>query len=225
MEMRGVNPNSLATELEKLNMPVHQPTIFRILSGESQDPRTNTIKPLADYFGVTVSQLRDHDFVTQGFPSNDKNTIHSVVSIDQTEEATGAIVYWTVKGSCGGGKENFEEMAKGQLIKEASFFKKYGVAPEDALAVYADGNSMADFIVDGDIAIFNRKKTTPKTGKIFLIEHPDGLKIKQLRRNIDGSWVLESRNPDKRQYPDEVLPESQAELLKILGEFFYRQGG
>lgn len=38
---------------------VNQPTIHRILTGESQDPRTSTLKPLADYFGVTVNELRE----------------------------------------------------------------------------------------------------------------------------------------------------------------------
>ena len=84
---------------------------------------------------------------------------------------------------------------------------------------------MADFIVDGDIVIFDRSKIEPKSGKIFLIDHPDGLRIKQLRRQIDGSWLLESRNPDKRQFPDEVIQPSHADLLKIAGEFVYRQGG
>jgi SOS-response transcriptional repressor LexA len=47
------NPNQLARETG-----MHQPTIFRILSGEIQDPKSKTIEPLAHYFGVTVAQLR-----------------------------------------------------------------------------------------------------------------------------------------------------------------------
>lgn len=41
---------------------VPQPTIFRILTGESDDPRTKTLQPLAAYFGLTVADLRDRDF-------------------------------------------------------------------------------------------------------------------------------------------------------------------
>ena len=37
---------------------VPQPTIHRILSGDSTDPRTATLFPLAEYFGVTVEWLR-----------------------------------------------------------------------------------------------------------------------------------------------------------------------
>lgn len=44
---------------------VPQPTIFRITTGESVDPKTASLQPLADYFGVTVADLRDRD-LTQG---------------------------------------------------------------------------------------------------------------------------------------------------------------
>lgn len=111
------------------------------------------------------------------------------------------------------------------LIKEASWFKKYGVRSDDVVALFADGDSMADFIVDGDIVIFNRAKTTPKSGEIFLIDHPDGLRIKRMRRNFNGTWLLESLNPDKRRYPDEPVTAEQAEHLRIRGQFVYRQGG
>lgn len=37
---------------------VTQSTIQRILSGESREPRTSTIQPLADFFSVSVAQLR-----------------------------------------------------------------------------------------------------------------------------------------------------------------------
>lgn len=50
------NPTQLS---EATGVP--QPTIHRILAGESKDPRTETLKPLADFFGVTTAYLRDVD--------------------------------------------------------------------------------------------------------------------------------------------------------------------
>ncbi|MGN8062774.1 XRE family transcriptional regulator [Ralstonia sp. 22111] len=230
MERKNLNANSLAVELARLGTPVPQPTIFRIQSGESRDPRTSSLQPLADFFGVTVAALREHDFTKEGLPQSmlvfqRVPKMRNLVSADDTDEPTGEIPYWDAKGSCGGGRMNWEDHPSGNLIKEASFFKKYHLKPSNAVAIYADGDSMADFIVDGDIVIFDRSKTEPRSGRIFLIEHPEGLRIKQLRRSIDGSWILESRNADKRQYPDEAIHPSHAELLKIVGEFVYRQGG
>lgn len=157
--------------------------------------------------------------------SNISNSMLSLDIADEDDKTTGEIVYWDVRGSCGGGFLNGDPLPKGSLIKEASFFNKYGLKPQNAFAIYADGDSMAEFIVDGDIVIFDKSKTTPISGKIFAIEHPDGLRIKVLRRMIDGSWILESKNPDKRSFPDEQIPAGHAELLKLHGQFVYRQGG
>jgi phage repressor protein C with HTH and peptisase S24 domain len=148
-----------------------------------------------------------------------------LVSADETELEVGKIEYWDARGSCGGGFLNYDQMPKGHLVKEHTFFQKFGVKPSNAFAIYADGESMANFIVDGDIVIFDKSRTTPQSGKIYAIDHPDGLRIKRLRRGIDGAWVLESDNPDKRAFPDERIEPDQMDLLKIHGEFVYRQGG
>lgn len=140
-------------------------------------------------------------------------------------DANGPITMIDAYGSCGGGAVAWELEPRAPLIKEPSWFKRYQVRADEVFGVFADGDSMADFIVDGDIVLFNKRKTTPKSGQIFLIDHPDGLKIKRLRRDIDGSWILESNNSDKRRFPDERIAPEQADLLKILGEFVYRQGG
>jgi hypothetical protein len=135
------------------------------------------------------------------------------------------ISFMDARGSCGGGAINFDLDMRTPLLKEPGWFRRYRVSSDDCLAVWADGDSMANFIVDGDIVIFHRKRTTPRSGQIYLIQHPDGLRIKRLRREIDGSWVLESDNADKRRFPDERVHPDQAHLLLILGEFLYRQGG
>lgn len=166
------------------------------------------------------------DEITSKFGSASNTAARPViplVSADQTDAPTGAIKRYAAKGSCGGGFLNHDDEFKGPLIKEASFFKNRG-KPENLFAIYADGDSMADFIVDGDLVIFDETKTTPISGKIFAIQHPDGLRVKTLRRLLDGSWVLESKNPDKRRYPDEIIPAGQEGILKILGEYVYRQG-
>lgn len=146
-------------------------------------------------------------------------------STEQAEIEIAHIRHWDVRAACGGGIMNYEPASKGYLVKEASFFKKYGIKPDDAFAIHADGNSMANFIVDGDIVIFDLSKTQPLNDKIFAIEHPDGLRIKRLRRKPGGAWILESDNPDKRRYPDEEITDEQAAFMKIYGQFVYRQGG
>jgi len=53
MAREGLSDNELA---ERTNIP--QPTISRIKSGDSRDPRDSTLRPLAKYFRLSISQLR-----------------------------------------------------------------------------------------------------------------------------------------------------------------------
>ena len=52
MKSRDLSANKIADDLEW-----SQSTITRITSGETQRPRIDTLTKLADYLGVTVSQL------------------------------------------------------------------------------------------------------------------------------------------------------------------------
>lgn len=167
------------------------------------------------------------EWVQEGkLPKRPQEVNRAKFGIAEADEGSGfEIELSTARGSCGGGAMPEDYYTRPPLIKEPSWFKRYKIKPDECLAVWADGDSMSNFIVDGDIVIFNRTKTTPRSGQIFLIDHPDGLRIKRLRREVDGTWVLESDNADKRRFPDERIAPSMAEHLKVLGEFVYRQGG
>ena len=188
------------------------------LNGEHR-ASTSKARRIAEDHGSTFDELY--------FGSERASAIQSRYRIASSEEMGNAIAIEVsdVRGSCGGGSIAWDEDKREPLLKEPSWFRRYKLKPKDAMVVWADGESMADFIVDGDIVIFDTSKTTPKSGRIFLIDHPDGLRIKRLRRDINGSWVLESANTDKRRFPDERIAPDQAELLTIKGEFVYRQGG
>jgi phage repressor protein C with HTH and peptisase S24 domain len=128
-----------------------------------------------------------------------------------------------IDGSCGAGSTiDCEPLHTAKLIKEDNWFKRYKVKPRDAFAVYAKGDSMEMFIVDGDIVIFDKSKTVAKSSGIFLIRHPDGLKIKRLKQSITGDWLAVSLN-DK--YSPEAIPKDLINEIQILGQFIYRQGG
>ena len=227
-EKRGMNQSELARAVG-----VSPQAVQKWEAGASV-PRANKLKAIAEVLGISIREIvpayieADAEALALDLPRDEMPPpagARRVESADETDQEVDQIPYWDAKGSCGGGFLNYEQMPKGHLVKEASFFKRYHLKPDNAVAIYADGNSMANFIVDGDIVIFDRSKTEPRSGKIFLIEHPDGLRIKQLRREIGGAWVLESLNPDKSKFPDERIEPSHGALLKIYGEFVYRQGG
>lgn len=202
---------------------VKAPSVSGWLSGETKNLEATNLLAAAKFLGVSA------DWLANGTGSmtpagNAAPTRYRIAESNDADDGK-AIELSQIRGSCGGGSVSWDEEQRQPLIKESSWFRRYNIKPEFALAVWADGDSMADFIVDGDIAIFDKKKTTPKSGCIFLIDHPDGLRIKRLRRDIDGSWILESDNRDKHRFPDERVSIDQADLLKIVGQFVYRQGG
>ncbi|HRX70981.1 MAG: helix-turn-helix transcriptional regulator [Candidatus Competibacteraceae bacterium] len=53
MDRAGLTDNELS---DRVGVP--QPTISRIRNGAIRDPRDSTLRPLAQYFGLSVSQLR-----------------------------------------------------------------------------------------------------------------------------------------------------------------------
>jgi len=65
LAQQGLSENELAERTG-----VQQPTINRILRGESKDPRDSTVEPLARYFGVSVEALRRGSSIDESSPSS-----------------------------------------------------------------------------------------------------------------------------------------------------------
>ena len=61
MDAKAMN----AYDLERIS-GVHQPTIHRIVTGDSKDPRSSTIRKLAAALGLTESQLRGDEPLPDG---------------------------------------------------------------------------------------------------------------------------------------------------------------
>lgn len=54
MRARGISDNQLARALG-----IPQPTISRIASGKTKEPKASTLRSIADYFGVRTDDLRE----------------------------------------------------------------------------------------------------------------------------------------------------------------------
>lgn len=86
---------------------------------------------------------------------------------------------------------------------------------EALIAVPICGRSMEPMYRDGDVALIDRSRTeVPEAGGFFLLRTPDGLRIKQVRR--DGKHlVLASINAT--EFPPERLDVETALRIQILG--------
>lgn len=134
------------------------------------------------------------------------------------------------RGSCGGGavgKPNIEDLtaAIGPVAKDQGFFTSRGIDAGEVIALIADGDGMANFIVHGDTVLFNTTlRSRIESGQIYALETPDGPVIRRVHRKTDGTLVLSFDSVDKTRYPDEQFTAEKAEALVCLGQYIYRQG-
>lgn len=78
MEDAGENPHSLAAKTH-----VTQPTIFRILSGDSKDPRRSNVEKLARFFG-----LKADDLYGRSTPKHTAKQDSAIYAVENTSTAT-----------------------------------------------------------------------------------------------------------------------------------------
>lgn len=217
-----------------------QSTVSQLIN-KSKDSATGKEKNVGDKLARHIEKslsLPSGWMDTPATQHPDEKIVQSVKTVSLCIQDSNTGSDFTGEGNPDGGRETYEahkiyyaqltsctSASKGFLIKEKSFFAQHGLAPENALAVIAQDESMADYISQGDAVIFDKSKTIAQSGRIFLIDHPDGLRIRQLRREIDATWILESRNGDKRRYFDERIEKDKTQFLRILGQFVHRQGG
>lgn len=212
----------LRTKMEELDLSeselsrrcgVPQPTINRILSGESSSPRKSTIESLSIALKVSPNWLLfgGEDARAPGSPS---------------EKDYALIPQFSARGACGDGYLNDHiEMSEGLVFKR-DWLKRMGVKPENLFVIYADGDSMEPYIFEGDVILFDASSLEPKDRQVYVIRRPDGgTSIKRLTHQLTGGWMIRSDNPDKASYPDELASNESMNDIPIIGRVIWRGGG
>ncbi len=216
MQVRGVNQRELS---EATTVP--QSTISRILNRKILEPTEPQIKQLADFFGITPSQLRGYDpLPTDAFAVK--------ISEDVAVEAPkyDAVLMLSVNGSCGSGSMVDHEEVDKSLMFPRELLKSKGATAEHCRVIIAIGNSMSPTILHGDSVLVDLKSTEPQDGNMYAFRRPDqSVSIKRLTQKISGEWTLSSDNPDKRMYKDEPCSSDSLHDLPIIGRVIWRGGG
>lgn len=226
MDLRGLSENRLATETG-----VPQPTIHRVLSGRVADPRDGTLRPLADYFGVTVEQMRT------GLPASHAGTpgtipAYAVKAFEHGDELDGdrevlvAVVDVVVSGGHGSPAPEFVETSF-RMAYQLSWFHQVRAKPEDVKVMKVFGDSMERTLFNGDRIAVNTGDKEVADGRVYVFmtpgPYPD-IKVKRLYRTADGRLRIVSDNPDKTQYPDEYLTADEVPGLHMIGRVIDRSG-
>lgn len=82
--LRKLMAESTLTEAElarRVNLP--QTTINRLLLGGTSDPRANTLKPIADFFGITIGQLCGFESLSEKTADNSAWRFFPIIEWEQ----------------------------------------------------------------------------------------------------------------------------------------------
>jgi transcriptional regulator with XRE-family HTH domain len=129
------------------------------------------------------------------------------------------------RGSCGGGtidQRDVDEIAahKRAFVLSTDLQEK-GVKDHTAIkAAIADGNGMANFLIHGDLVLFDTSDKRLLTNHIYAFEMPTGLAIRRAVIRSNGRVLLTFDNQDKQLYPDEEYSTEEVDALNVIGRFF-----
>lgn len=174
MQDRGLNSATLADAIGE-----NQPTVYRIITGETKNPRLNIIKKIEKYF--------DEQFLgdSLSFSVTINKNIFLVPLLD-------------VKASMGSGQENdLEGFVKSIYIdnKIADKILTPYSGYKNLAFITAVGDSMAPTFNDGDILLIDSADKNVTADKVYVLEAHGRLFIKRVRQRIDGKFEISSDNP------------------------------
>jgi phage repressor protein C with HTH and peptisase S24 domain len=180
---------------------IPQRTINRIRRRE-QDLTVEKLGQLAHGIGVTVSAL-------------------FVPGMNETDEDFAMLRRLNVKASAGNGNLVFFESEKGRLAFRRDFLRTAGVKEDEAVVIYADGQSMEPTIPDGAVLLVDTARTELANNDVYVIRLDNEILVKRLRKEIGGGVLIVSDNPDKHKYPDILVSPDKEDHLSIIGRVFW----
>ena len=125
--------------------------------------------------------------------------------------------------SCGEGESiefHFDAM-NGKIPFPPSFLKEKKVTESSMKIIKAKGDSMSDFIKDGDLVGINLAQTEVIDGEIYAVYLAGEGMIKQIFKEADGSLILHSLN---EKYRDKLVTEENGKNFKVIGRQIWRAG-
>lgn len=150
-------------------------------------------------------------------------TVDSVVATEDYKDEFIWIDVVEAVFSCGVGEsiEFHFDTINGKIPFSPSFMKDKNVTDKTMKIIKAKGDSMADYIKDGDLVGINLAQTEIIDGEIYAVYLAGEGMLKQIFKEANGSLVLHSLNP---RFPDKIVSEENGKNFKIIGRQFWRAG-
>lgn len=150
-------------------------------------------------------------------------TVDSVVATEDYKDEFIWIDVVEAVFSCGVGEsiEFHFDTINGKIPFSPSFMKDKNVTDKTMKIIKAKGDSMADYIKDGDLVGINLAQTEIIDGEIYAVYLAGEGMLKQIFKEANGSLVLHSLN---EKFPDRIVSEENGKNFKVIGRQFWRAG-
>lgn len=167
MSQRHINPSELAR-----HTGIAQPIIHRLMTGQNTNPKLATIKPIAQHFGVNISQLIGEDHLPE--PSNTSKD-HRVTKVP--------VVNW-------GDLDSWPQMmAKYLHMPETEFVATDANVSDQAYSIVVDHNELAPLFPRGTQLIIEPK--LKPVDQDFVLVHTAGESNPSIHQVVlEGNRVL-----------------------------------
>lgn len=95
---------------------------------------------------------------------------------------------------------------------------------ENCRLLTVTGDSMSDRLGNGSLVMIDLIDRQIQRGKVYAIAVDGEQRIKRLFKQIDGSLLIRSDNPDKNRYPDETVAPQHLDRVQIIGRERWHSG-
>lgn len=194
----GTNPYAIEDELRRRGYKgPSQPTIHRILTGESQDPKTATLAPLAELFGVSVTDLREKNLETEA---------PSAILQNVSPAAMRGLLPLISSVQAGNWSDIIDQFQPGDaedwLPCPFKHSKEAFVLRVDGYSNYNPGGEKS-YTPGEFIAVDPGREPTNKSMVVAKIDGEERATFKQLIIEPDGTHLLQALNPS---WPNRIMP-------------------
>lgn len=181
-------------------------TITRFLAREIKSLNIETIKNIADYYNISLGQFID-----------DSKQYSSNAELIGNQDITFISFYKDIDVSAGSGLEYENDGALSYFPIPNYFLNMYGVAPDDALIVKVNGDSMSPTLNNDDLVIVNKNFSNNLNGIYVIKDEINGLRVKILDKDKNGNLKVIS---DNKKYDTQIysVDELKNEVIIVIGK-------
>ena len=125
------------------------------------------------------------------------------------------VPHYAIHASAGGGSLVEAEKIEQHLTLSREWLAREGIASNDLIGIYAQGDSMEPTVQDGDSLLIDRTKNIiGSDGGIYVINYEGELFVKRVQKLLDGRIAVTS---DNKNHMSIEISKHDLERLKIIG--------